>query len=377
MLVLLLAMLPLFSAMAQSGESGPVFCLTDDLLVPCYDAANSSAAAVAFFPENTWLEVIGRSRDRLEVRDEQGRRGWIASGNVRYPEIKWGSVGIVSLDTRDSYLNLRAEPSYQSEVLARYRDGTPCRFLSYQNDWYQVSVDGKTGYFRKEYLHQVYTGFSEDLCTLSAGGDSPLRTGPGAGYEALDMPKGALFGMILVRGIDWTCVSVNGAVCYVRNEALQEGLADSAESAASRNGTAEARKPRQAAVSGLDPTQVLNLRSDPRLDAAVVTQFGNGAGLTVLKPGTEWCKVVSEQGHVGYVMTAYLSQNESDGAPTMTVAQPQHTFANLRSTPDMDADNVIAEIPDGETVTVMIPGDSWVQVQWNGLTGYVAVYLLK
>ena len=130
-------------------------------------------------------------------------------------------------------------------------------------------------------------------------------------------------------------------------------------------------------VSNPRATQVLNLRESPSTTSRVLGQFSNGAQVTVLRQGTEWCKVRTSADVVGYMMTRYLTFHNLPGTPTMTVNHPQKTFVNLRSSPDMTSGKVLRRINHGAEVIVVAPGDGWVKVKYNGQTGYIVSYFLK
>ena len=53
------------------------------------------------------------------------------------------------------------------------------------------------------------------------------------------------------------------------------------------------------------------------------------------------------------------------------------SYVNLRSSPGKTAGNVITHGPSGATVTVLIPGDEWTKVRYNGTTGYMMTTFLK
>ena len=43
----------------------------------------------------------------------------------------------------------------------------------------------------------------------------------------------------------------------------------------------------------------------------------------------------------------------------------------------MSGNQIYARMPHGAVVTVLIPGDDWVKVNYNGYTGYAVTYFLK
>ncbi|MBR4067029.1 MAG: leucine-rich repeat protein [Clostridia bacterium] len=61
---------------------------------------------------------------------------------------------VISDDPRDR-LNLRAEPSTNSERLGKYFSGTQVRILGEEGDWYHVWLDFKEGWMMKEFIREV------------------------------------------------------------------------------------------------------------------------------------------------------------------------------------------------------------------------------
>lgn len=61
----------------------------------------------------------------------------------------------------------------------------------------------------------------------------------------------------------------------------------------------------------------------------------------------------------------------------MRVNHPQHTYVYLRSLASKSSGMLMARVPHGALVAVMIPGDTWTKVRYNGQTGYMMTSYLK
>ena len=105
----------------------------------------------------------------------------------------------------------------------------------------------------------------------------------------------------------------------------------------------------------------------------------NGTQLWVDEQGTEWSAVtVKNTGVSGYVMTRYLKLYNLPSRPTRRVVHPAGgSYVNLRTSPDMTYGQIAARVPTGNSVTIMIPGQDWCKVTWNGYTGYMLTYFLQ
>ena len=364
--ILILVMLWVTAAAADFGMINQ-----DDTLLR--NGSNTGSAWTHRLPEKTWVELIGSEGSWLRVRLMDGSEGWVTANRVDTLQDNIGVIGLVDNIKDGSYLNLRESDSYQADVLGVYGPGAPCILYSQKDGWYRVEIDGKKGYFREEYIRRIRTAWSHETATLLDA--QLLREGPGEQFQALQSLAAGTYAMVLNGGTDWARVNAAGTIGFVPTESLTKGLVRLRQNT-SASPTAVPQQLGTAVVSGISPTQVLNLRALPDGNSKSVAQFGPGTTLTVLKQGLQWCKLVSERGQVGYARTDFLTLSGLPEIPTLMVTQTDHTYANLRADASLEA-TVLAQVPDGSAVTVLIPGDSWVLVEWENLTGYIAVYMLR
>ncbi|MBR3019697.1 MAG: peptidoglycan-binding protein [Clostridia bacterium] len=139
------------------------------------------------------------------------------------------------------------------------------------------------------------------------------------------------------------------------------------------------------------PSGSLNLRSGPSSSARVISTIPYGDMMIVVSRGSTWCSVIYN-GKAGFVMTKYLTFS-TQTQPVYHVTQsptatPRPTYEpmysantqamvtttggslNLREVPE-EKGRVITTIPYGAWVTVAARGNTWCQVAYNGVTGYV------
>ncbi|MGN1019159.1 MAG: SH3 domain-containing protein, partial [Aristaeellaceae bacterium] len=315
------------------------------------------------YAEGSWMVISGESGNWYYVTAPDGKTGYMSKNYVAVQEPATALVGVVTNPNASSFLNLRQAPSYNAKVLGIYYNGVPCVLLSQSGGWYSVRVDGVEGYFRQEYITTRTWPCSDEIATIVTPNNTGLnlRTGPGMSYPSMGQYAGGKYVMVLQKGNGWWKVSVEGQVGFMSTDFLKDGViaptgGSSSGSSSSGSGTG-AVSGGYAVVTNPKATQVLNLRESPSTTSRVLGQYGNGARVSVIKPGTEWCKVMTSQNVVGYMMTRYLTVYNLPGTPTMTVSHPQKTFVNLRSAPDMNAGKVLARMPHGAEVTVVAPGD--------------------
>ena len=337
-------------------------------------AATQSSRRVAVLEPGTWFTLLGQKGAWYQIITQAGETGYVSKNYVTLPQDQMAQLGVVTNPGASSFLNLRETPSYQGKVLGIYYNGTPALVLSINDGWALVQVGERTGYFRAEYLEMYPAVASSDVATVVTPQQTPmnLRLGPGRNTQILMQYPGGTYVMILQRGRGWYRVSVNGVIGFMDASFLQAGILPP------RGGVSPVppSPAGDAIVTNPRPRQVLNMRAQPSLAATILLQLTNGTRLQMVEQGLEWCKV-SQGDQVGYVMTAYLTLHNLPQEPMKTIFHPKKSFVNLRSKAGLTTGRVILRMPHGSQVTVLIPGDQWVYVQYQGKTGYVAKGFLK
>ncbi|MBQ7305377.1 MAG: SH3 domain-containing protein [Clostridia bacterium] len=334
------------------------------------------------YASGEWVQIHFEDGNWYYVTGPDGKNGYMSKNYIDVNTPRYGVVGVVSNDKPTAYLNLRAAPSYGATVVDIYYNGVPCVLLSQSNGWYHVRVDGVDGYFREEYITRYSYAYSEEVATIVTPNNTGLnlRSGPGMNYASMGLYNGGGYAMVLQKGNGWWKVSIDGKVGYMKTDFLQDGVLKPTASqlaTGSSNSTPVNTRGAYAVVTNPKATQVLNLRAQPNTASKVLGQYRNGAKLTVLGQGTEWCQVRDSAGNTGYMMTQFLTLHNLPTTPTMQVEHPQRTFVNLRNKPSMLLGGVLTRMPHGQTVTVLAPSSNgWVKVYYNGHTGYAVDYFL-
>lgn len=337
---------------------------------------NKNTDRLASYAAGTWVQINGSSGNWYSVKCPDGLTGYISKNYIETPKMKRGIVGYVSNHGTGEFLNLRARPSYEAEVIGTYRDGAPCVVQEYRDGWYRVRIDGRNGYFRGEYLsttpNAVYgDSWATILTPMNTGLN--LRSGPGMNYASLGLYGRGRYVMVLQKGTDWWRVAVDGVVGFMKSSYLTPGLVDSGMLPAGQESTGEP----YGLVNNPSRNQVLNLRSEASATSASVGKYINGTRVRILQQGLEWCRVqVVKTGATGYMMTRYLKLYNCPKTPRMTVRNPTGSYVNLRATPSMNG-SVIKRLDSGTTVSVVAWGDEWVRVRDGSRTGYVMRIFLQ
>lgn len=379
--LLLLACLPVQAARAYTTTYGVTY---KSDTVNLRQQPTQYSTKLGSYASGSWMAITGESGNWYYVTAPDGKTGYMSKNYVQVHQAAYAAVAAVSNPKASSFLNLRAAPSYSAKVLGIYYNTAPAVLLDYANGWYHVRIGGTEGYFREEYLTTIgaAVAYSAELATIVTPNNSGLnlRTGPGMGYPSMMQYGGGQYVMVLQKGSGWWKVSVDGQVGFMNSDFLRDGLLSPSEwnSAGQGGSSAQNGKTGYGLVTNPRATQLLNLRESPSTTARVVGQYMNGTRVNVVHQGVEWCKVqVVKTGSTGYMMTDYLTLYNLPATPVKTVTHPQKSYVNLRSAPSQATGSVLTRMPHGAVVTVLIPGDSWVKVRYNGYTGYAMAVFLK
>ena len=379
--VALAAMLMLCLAVSCAlGETFGVVSRTDTLNLR--SQGSSSSQWLGSYSRGTWVEIIGSQNNFYRVYTPDGRTGYMSKNYIDVPTDNTAWMAVVDNSNGGAFLNFRAQPSYDAQVLDIFYNGVPLYVNEAYDGWYCVTVNGQTGYVRGEYLTdfgRYNTCGSPNVATIKTPNNSlmNMRSGPGMNYPVIRQFSGDNYVSVLTKGNGWWCVSIDGSVGFMSSDYLVEGLHAARDAASVSTGGSYGGTP-YAVVSNPLSTQALNLRQYASTGSMVLDKLYNGARLWVDEHGTEWCAVTDQTtGLSGYVMTRYVRLYNLPSTPTRRVWHPAGTFVNLRSAPNMTQNNVRLRVTSGSTVTVLIPGPDWCKVKYNGTTGYMMTYFLQ
>ncbi len=372
--LLSLALCLLMVGSALAGTFGVVYG-TDTLNLR--SDGSSSSRLLGTYSQGTWLEIVGSRNNFYSVITPDGRRGYMSKNFINQGPQNRTQIAIVDNTGGGRFLNFRQQPDYNARVLGIFYDGVPLYVLSYDfYGWIKVQINGQIGYVSADYV-RYYEGLaSSTVATIKTPNNTAmnLRSGPGDQYGVVRQVAGDRYVMVLGKGSGWWKVSIDGQVGFMNSNFLVEGLRAAKDIAAENGGgTGEA----YAVVSNPISTQALNLRAFPINNSQVLAKLYNGTRLYVDQQGQEWSAVtVEDSGMTGYVMTQYLKLYGLPNTPTLRVNHPLGQKVNLRTQPGLSA-GVLAQVANGKTVTVLVPGTEWTKVSYGGRTGYMVSYFLE
>ncbi len=338
---------------------------------------SSSDAWLGNYPRGTWVKVLGLNNNNwLYVQTDDNKVGYMAGNYLKSGLENSGTMAVVSNPQASAHLNLRQSMNTNSAVLDMLYNGVPLKVIGDYNNWYNVQVNNHNGYVMKNYVNTYFGATSNIVATIKTPNKSKLnmRSGPGNQYNIISSYPNDSYVSVLAKGKSWWHVSVRGTTGFMSSSYLKEGL-----HAARDGGTANNQGQAYVVVNNPRPTQVLNFRLYPNLNAPVIGQYYNGVRFDLIEYGNDWCKVKSRvDGRIGYLMTAYLSVygNANNNFLIRKIYHPNYGYVNLRSGKGFNY-SVITSMPPGSLVELIQHGELWSKIKYNNVTGYVSTYFLK
>jgi len=279
-------------------------------------------------------------------------------------------------------LNLRDSGSYSAAIIGTIYADAVLPVLSVNGSWAYVQYGQQLGYCAVSYLtlHDTYpsdavSGDSAMVSLPGGMGSAPLRsTASTSGTIILYVDHGTQVTVLSNDGT-WCRVTVSGVTGYMLASALDFGA----------TGVTPTEPPLgDGEVYAIVASQAstLNLRTGPSTSYDVIAEIPKGTRIVVTRYDAEWC-AVRWGSLTGYVMTKYLSFDVETPTPTPAVTNvPSGSAAILIGNADLyaaasSASEIQLMIPEGETVTVLSYGETFSQIYYGGLTGYVYTSLLK
>ena len=276
---------------------------------------------------------------------------------------------IVKTATTTENLNLRDKASTSGTILVTIPKGNTVTLLSDKssNGWYQVSYEGKIGYASGTYLQEnVANATSLGQTTENLNLRHQANTN---GSILAIIPKGETITLLSDKDANgWYKVSYLEKTGYVYGDYITK---ISHGSNSSNTTTPSASTP----IEG-QTTENLNLRHQANTSASIITTIPKGATVQVLadKDSNGWYKV-NYSGKTGYVSSSYLTITKYSTPEVIKqtgyVYNLDGALLNVRPKPST-SQAAIGTLSEGETVVIIGEMGNWYEIEFNGITAYVA-----
>ncbi len=300
----------------------------------------------------------------------------------------------VTLSNPLDSLNLRAEASTSSSILATMAHGTQVTLLEMGSAWSRVQYGTLSGYVKNEFLSVQEEAADETPAQPGAKGTATvaladesqtlnLRASPTVNAAILSRLRHGQVLSVVTRYESWTHVQLGSLSGYVRNDYIiydEEGELTPSQPAPLPDGTD--------LVAIVLPSDGLNLRAKASLSSSVIMTLPQGAMLSVTTADQGGLIGVSIGGMSGFVATQYVyivsrDQLEATPAPTPTpTPQPRDATVGaasglkLRAQPDT-ASQTLTTMPYGARVTVIgALNNGFYPVRYGEQSGYASAQYL-
>lgn len=225
----------------------------------------------------------------------------------------------------ESYLNMRAEPSVDADVVKQLECAAEVTILSDEDEeWYKVQNGDDTGYVYKDFITDSYEDANKALLEnfkyesgyINADGVN-IRDNAGTdGSNVIDQAEnGDKVFIIKHTDNDWLLVyyGANYDIGYIASEYVTiTGLTD-------KDAVASAKINRLNAIAkkGIISSDgaMLNVRELPNENSEAIASLEDGASVRIITKGSNWTKIaIGDGGKTAYVKSEYVLDEEQIAA---------------------------------------------------------------
>ncbi len=197
-------------------------------------------------------------------------------------------------------VNMRSQAGTNAAVVSTFNANVPVTINSVSNNWYNVTVNGQTGFIVSDY---VKVNTIDGTCV---GNNVNLRQAPSTNSAVIGSLNG--FDKVSITGKNgnfYRVSSASGATGFVAKEYISTDMA-----ALVPNVDATLPAATKAVVStyAIVTSQTsLNVRQQPNTSSAIVGKLYSGEVVDVVEAGSEWIKIKSDAGVTGYVSKEFVN----------------------------------------------------------------------
>ncbi|MBR6708032.1 MAG: SH3 domain-containing protein [Clostridia bacterium] len=257
-------------------------------------------AVLGQVPSGTVVHILAEENGWFYVQ-MNGVYGYMRSEFITAASVTPGGT---TARVKAGSLRLRSAPTTSSSVLGTYGTGTLVTVLLKGKVFWQVRVNGKTGFMDSSYLTEDVSPapvppvpvppapapVSETYAVVGGGTGLNLRVTPSASASVAAVLSPGTRLDLLFQGETWCKVRVSGGgkTGYVMTKYITLYNA-----------------PATAAKTVTNPGSYVNLRKGAGQSYGVMQKVWDGSIVTVLIPGNVWCQVRWGT-QTGYMMTRFL-----------------------------------------------------------------------
>ncbi len=219
----------------------------------------------------------------------------------------------------DSGVRYRSSPSTAGDILGTLSTGASVKVSGIESGWYKISVSGKTGYMRSDYI--TITGADTSSAPAPAPTPTPapaetsesvkglvtdnyvnFRTAATTSSNIIRMLNKNTEIEILEKNGSWYKISYNGTVGYMSSSYIKEaGSAPTPAPAPSDNFTVE-----EMDIDGYVNDSYVRMRTGPATSYSIIYTLGTNTSVHVTGRTNGWYRI-EYNGKTGYMCDDYVT----------------------------------------------------------------------
>ncbi len=136
------------------GYTNLGLCNVDEGNLNVRENPDVSGKLVGKLPKNAGCEIIGKEKDWAHIKsgEVEGyvKLEYLLTGTEA--KMKAKEVAYTAAVANVNHLNVRKKPNTNSSILTQILEGEQLEYVSKENGWVQVSIDGETAYVSEQYV---------------------------------------------------------------------------------------------------------------------------------------------------------------------------------------------------------------------------------
>ena len=387
--------------------NGIVYNLQQNSKLNVRKQANTTSAIIATLYNDDKVNVTGKTSNNWYRVDINDTEGYVPMDNIKEfveeskPPVEEESkpgftvsaldmYGIVYNVTSDDVLNVRETPYYDGKLITTLENDSKVKVTGLtSNGWYQVDIDGKTGYANKKYIKEY---IPETTKYKVINSNINLRTSPSWDGEAYEI---ATIGTTLdVINIDngWASIYKDKKILYAPANYLE-----SLDNPSVVEPTPPVEEPIPPVVEPTPPVEeeskpsftvsalemdgvvynvasddVLNVREIPYYDGTLITTLKNNSRVKVTGLTSNGWYQVDIDGKTGYANKKYIKEY----IPETTKYKVINSNINLRTSPSWSGD-IYETVNVGTVLDVIEINGDWATIYKDKKTLYAPANYLE
>lgn len=211
----------LLAAISFAGEDSAQYGIIQGGSLHMRAYPSRDAEITATYDAGTWVQLVAEAENGFySVIAEDGKEGYMMAGYILPDVLAAGDWGTVENGGR--YVNLRADPSEDAEVIGHVATGDRFELLAYGDSYAMVRFDGTSvGYVASKLIRlDGETDWMQETTHTMSGEPLSLHAAPSAMGEILGTYHQGTEAVILIKGENWSKVFVDGTFGYMYTQAL-------------------------------------------------------------------------------------------------------------------------------------------------------------